>query len=236
MENVNAVLLNELMLFETGEAVETLKKCGITEGMTVLDMGCGFGQWSYPAAIIVGPKGRVIAVDSEKEAKNVLEHVADRAKTYKLENITCLKPSASALYKYTDSVDFIMLYDVFHSIYNYGKKDWGVRTKDRFVDSLAALLKSGGILSFAAFSEIDYKLAPKLMKNGKYCMSPTPITHTEAVQPYLSFFKESGLKLSNVVENGGVHFDFMYMPNDDYGDIKVSSLERRNIYNFTKSK
>ena len=58
----------ELKEFETVEAVETLKKCGIAEGMTVLDFGCGHGHYTFAASIAAG-SGKVIAVDSEIESK-----------------------------------------------------------------------------------------------------------------------------------------------------------------------
>lgn len=46
-----------------------LERCfadaGLTAGMTVLDVGCGPGDVSLTAAALVGPTGRVIAVDAD---------------------------------------------------------------------------------------------------------------------------------------------------------------------------
>lgn len=44
----------------------------VTDGMTVLDVGCGMGVFSLPMARMVGPEGRVIAVDIEQRALDVL--------------------------------------------------------------------------------------------------------------------------------------------------------------------
>lgn len=235
MANIGSIPSDELMAFETGEAVEILKNCGITEGMTVLDMGCGYGQYTFPASIAVGAEGSVIAVDSEKETK-VLEYVKSKALKYNLKNIICLKTNEKGLSEYKESIDFIILYDVFHCIYNYSKKDWGITTKHKFIETLVSLLKSNGIFSFALFNEIEHKKVPVMNKNGHYWNKTIPINHEEAIQPYLTRLQASGLNLYKIVENGGVHFDDLYLPNfwRDYSDIKLSSLERRNIYNFTK--
>jgi ubiquinone/menaquinone biosynthesis C-methylase UbiE len=45
----------------------TLQKLGLTTGMTMLDVGAGTGFFSRAAASIVGPKGRVVAVDMSHE-------------------------------------------------------------------------------------------------------------------------------------------------------------------------
>jgi ubiquinone/menaquinone biosynthesis C-methylase UbiE len=42
-----------------------LESAGIAPGMTVLDVGAGTGYWTLPLSELVGPEGRVIAVDVE---------------------------------------------------------------------------------------------------------------------------------------------------------------------------
>jgi len=39
------------------------RKAGVTEGMHVLDLGCGAGDVSFLAAELVGPTGPVVAID-----------------------------------------------------------------------------------------------------------------------------------------------------------------------------
>jgi SAM-dependent methyltransferase len=50
-----------------------LARAGIGEGMTVLDLGCGVGDVTLIAAQLVGPSGRVIAVDMDEAALAVAE-------------------------------------------------------------------------------------------------------------------------------------------------------------------
>jgi ubiquinone/menaquinone biosynthesis C-methylase UbiE len=47
------------------------------QGMTVLDVGCGTGYYSLGMARLVGPKGRVIAVDTKPEAIATLRRKAE---------------------------------------------------------------------------------------------------------------------------------------------------------------
>lgn len=225
----------ELKNFETVEVVETLKKCGIADGMTVLDMGCGRGYYTFAASIAAGKNGKIFAVDAEIEGK-VLKHVKNKAAEYDLKNIICLKTNEKGLAEYNNNIDFIILYDVLHGIFNYTKSDWGVTTKLGLIDSLASLLKSNGILSLALYSEIEHKKVPVKTKTGEDSFKLIPIPHDEAIKPYIELMKASGLVLHNVIENGGIHFDDFHNQAKwrRYGEIKVSSLERRNIYNFIK--
>jgi len=48
------------------DGVQLLRNAGIFEGQTVLDFGCGAGNYTIPAAEIVGKKGKVYAVDKER--------------------------------------------------------------------------------------------------------------------------------------------------------------------------
>ncbi len=63
-------------LFETPAR---LLKGHVKHGMTVLDVGCGEGYYSLGMAQSVGPKGRVIAVDTKTEAIATLRRKAEEA-------------------------------------------------------------------------------------------------------------------------------------------------------------
>jgi cyclopropane fatty-acyl-phospholipid synthase-like methyltransferase len=219
----------ELKEFETAEAVETLKKCGITEGMTVLDIGCGHGHYTFPAAVAAGENGRVIAVDINE---GFFRHINDRAVEYNMKNIMCLKANEIGLDEYKSSIDFIILYDILHGMFS----EWENTTKAEFAESIASLLKPGGILSLALYSETEIKRVPAKSKTGKDTLKAVSVPHEEAVQPYIEIIQSTGLRLHGIVENGGVHFCDYHNPKKwrEHGEIKISSLERRNIYNFIK--
>ncbi len=48
-------------------AKETLLALGLREGDRLVDVGCGAGYFSFPAAEIVGPRGSVLGVDVQAE-------------------------------------------------------------------------------------------------------------------------------------------------------------------------
>jgi len=96
-------------------AIEVLERIGIRRGQTVLDFGCGSGTYTIPAAKIVGEQGRVYALDKDKEA---LDKLMQRAESAGLKNIERIKTSGEIKIGLTDeSVDVVLLFDVFHSYY-----------------------------------------------------------------------------------------------------------------------
>ncbi|CUS77514.1 Methyltransferase domain-containing protein [Candidatus Kryptonium thompsonii] len=52
---------------------EILKSCGLEEGMTMVDVGCGNGYFTIPASKIVGDKGKIYAIDIQEEMINQLK-------------------------------------------------------------------------------------------------------------------------------------------------------------------
>lgn len=50
----------------------------VQEGMIVLEPGCGMGYFTLPLARMVGPKGRVVAVDIQAKMLSVLRRRAQR--------------------------------------------------------------------------------------------------------------------------------------------------------------
>jgi ubiquinone/menaquinone biosynthesis C-methylase UbiE len=90
---------------------QLLKALNIQPGQVVCDMGCGNGFYTLPIAKLVGPKGRVLAVDIQQEMLHLL---ALRSKDAGVRNI---KPILSTVVnpKLPDGeVDLILLVDVYH--------------------------------------------------------------------------------------------------------------------------
>ena len=63
---------------------ETLYKIGLIKNDIFIDIGCGIGYFSIPASKIVGPKGKVFALDTSSE---MLEELNSKIIKNKIENI-----------------------------------------------------------------------------------------------------------------------------------------------------
>lgn len=120
----------------TENARDVLIKVGIRDRQTVLDYGCGPGTFSLAAAGVVGGEGKVYALDVRPRA---LERIKEKANGEKIKNIETVLLDASGFATGLDNetIDVILLYDVFHDI------------KDRqgLLKELHRVLRPEGILS-----------------------------------------------------------------------------------------
>jgi len=100
-----------LMSWLAVDGVEFLKKLGLERGDVVLDFGCGSGIYSIPAAILVGKHGVVYSIDKRRR---VLDELMVRASSLALYNIKTIVSSDEAeIPLKEDSVDLVLLYDIF---------------------------------------------------------------------------------------------------------------------------
>jgi ubiquinone/menaquinone biosynthesis C-methylase UbiE len=110
-----------------------LREAGIRNGLTVLDFGCGPGGFSLAAAKLVGPEGRVYAVDNHPLAVKSVQRVASKQG---FSNIRTILGGSVADFPGGD-VDIILLYDVLHDLPEPGL----------LLVELHRTLKPGGVLS-----------------------------------------------------------------------------------------
>ena len=119
-----------------------LKALNIKPGQIVCDMGCGNGFYSLKLAKLVGPTGKVLAVDIQPEMLHLLK---ERAKAADISNIDLILGSTVDPKLPTAGVDLILCVDVYHEFSNP-------------VEMLAAMrksLKPGGRLVLAEFRAED---------------------------------------------------------------------------------
>lgn len=85
----------------------------VTEGMTVLDVGCGPGFFSIEAAKLAGETGRVISADLQP---GMLEIIGRKIKGTALERrITAVQCRPDHI-NVTDNVDFIIAFYMVHEV------------------------------------------------------------------------------------------------------------------------
>ena len=120
--------------------IRILQRIGIRRGQTVLDFGCGCGTYTIPVARIVGRKGKVYALDKDKDALGDLMQKADSAHLKNMEIITSSGGPKIELPE--ESVDVALLYDVLHYYYFPQMDD-----RRRLMDEIYRITKTNGFIS-----------------------------------------------------------------------------------------
>jgi len=110
-----------------------LKKIPLKEGMVVVDYGCGPGCYTLPLAELVGPKGKVFAVDIQPLA---IKTVKEKAARKSLTNIEAVLVDPYDTGIQGSSIDLVLLIDTFHMI----------KDRDALLAEIHRLLKPDGLL------------------------------------------------------------------------------------------
>jgi ubiquinone/menaquinone biosynthesis C-methylase UbiE len=120
--------------------VKFLKSIGIRKGQKVLDFGCGSGNYTIPAARIVGEEGLVYALDKDRRS---LDKLTRKAESMGLKNIIRLDTSnESGTGLDSESVDAVLLYDVLHFYYFSRAED-----RRQLLHEIYRVLKPSALLS-----------------------------------------------------------------------------------------
>lgn len=103
----------------------------VKSGMTVMDIGCGFGYFSIAMARMVGNSGTVISVDVQEKSLNIL---LKRAQQARVANIIKTHLATTERINYLGQVDFILTFWMAHE----------VKDQPAFFKEIVSLLKPGG--------------------------------------------------------------------------------------------
>ena len=141
--------------------IEVLERIGIRRGQAVLDFGCGYGAYTIPAAKIVGAQGRVYALDKDKEA---LDGLMQRAGSAGLKNIERMETSGELEIELADeSVDAVLLFDVFHSFYFPQAGD-----RRRLLGEISRIMKPSAFLSISVWPNLIEPETEDEIKNTNF--------------------------------------------------------------------
>ena len=88
----------------------------VKEGMTVLEPGCGMGYFTLPLARMVGPQGRVIAVEIQKKMLSVLDRRARKAGLLDRIELRQIGDETLGFEDLLDKVDFATALHVVHEV------------------------------------------------------------------------------------------------------------------------
>lgn len=175
---------------------QVLEKAGIRTGMTVLDVGCGAGDVAFCAAQLVGPKGKVVAIDQSPDALALAEY---RASEMGYENIEFIQADLNA-YLPESPVDAV----VGRLVLLYQKDP---------VATLAHLkkgLKNDGVLAIQEFNMMAVRSWPSLPLFDRHAQIITDVFTKAGMDAMLGcrlfyHFQEAGLKNVQVAP----HIDYL---------------------------
>jgi len=163
-------------------------KLGIRADMTVVDLGCGtIGHFVFPAAKLVGPNGRVIAVDI---LKSVLAGVQSRAKIDGVTNMEtiwgdCEVPGGTRI---PDSTSDLTL--VINNMYQS-------KNRPAFLREAARITKPGGKILIIDWKTVGTPLGP-------------PAEQRVSSETVKNDALNIGLKLVEAYEPGPYHWGLLF--------------------------
>ena len=133
---------------------EILRETEITAGSRVLDFGCGPGSYTMIAAKLVGPTGKIYALDIHPLA---IQHVRDSAAKQGLTNIGAIQSDCATRLP-AESMDVVLLYDIFHMF----------SEPNNVLTELHRVLKPSGSLSFSDHHMEDDTILSGVTANGLF--------------------------------------------------------------------
>ncbi len=127
---------------EEENASDSFVQLNLSEGMVVCDLGCGNGYWTLPMAKKVGERGRILAVDIQRE---MLQKLRVRSGKAKLRNIEPILGNVDNPNLPAAELDLILMVDVYHEFSHPESMLW----------HLHRALKPEGVIALLEYREED---------------------------------------------------------------------------------
>lgn len=162
-----------------------LEQFGLSPGMVVIDLGVGAGFYAKEAAKIVGPKGRVLGVDVQKE---LVINLKKSAAAEGLDNLEAVWGDIEKVggTKIGDGVaDAVIVSNVLFQI----------EDKNNFVEEIRRILKPGGRILVVDWLDSFGGLGPQA-------------SQVVGVETAESLFAGRGFEIENKIDAGDHHYGF----------------------------
>jgi predicted methyltransferase len=126
---------------------EVMAFAGVKPGMTVIDLFSAGGYWTELLAGVVGPNGKVLAVNNVPYAQYSKDDIKKRFGDGHIANAEQHLIEASHMYLPPKGADLIVIFMSYHDVYWIDEKEgWPQIDTDGFLKSLKAAIKPGGKL------------------------------------------------------------------------------------------
>ena len=129
--------------------IKTLQGAGIQPGQTVLEVGCGTGFFTIPAAQLIGKEGYLVAMDA---LSGYVDQVSQKIQAADLKNVRVVKRDAINTGLDTASMDIALL---------FGVLPWPALPLRRLLPEMHRVLKRDGNLAVWLFPPLVHSWVPK---------------------------------------------------------------------------
>ena len=131
-------LVHETLYRVAVNPYDWLRETGVVAGQDVLEVGCGPGFFTIPAAELVGDRGHVLTLDNNPAA---VEYVGRKITRLGAKNVEVVLEDAAHTGLPEGSQDVVFLYGVIHALWN---------NIDEVLAETHRVLKPGGTLSIGS--------------------------------------------------------------------------------------
>jgi demethylmenaquinone methyltransferase/2-methoxy-6-polyprenyl-1,4-benzoquinol methylase len=137
------------------DPVKTLRGADIKSGQTILEVGCGTGFFTIPAAQLIGDQGCLVAMDV---SSGFIEQVSKKVQNADLKNVHIVKRDALDTGLDTASTDKVLLFGVI---------PFPLLPLNRLLPEMHRVLKPDGTLAVWLFPPVVHFWVPKSILHSK---------------------------------------------------------------------
>jgi len=139
------------------DPVKTLQAADIQPAQTILEVGCGTGFFTLPAAQMIGDHGCLIAMDA---SSGFLKEVAQRVQKANLNNVRIVQRDALDTGLETESIDKALL---------FGVLPFPLLPLDRLLPEMHRVLKLKGTMAVWLFPRLVHSWVPNsIIRSGLF--------------------------------------------------------------------
>lgn len=131
--------------------VKTLRIADIQPGQTILEVGCGTGFFTIPAAQMVGDKGCIVAMDA---SSGFLKEVDIKVQQANLKNVRIVQRDALDTGLETASIDKVLLFGVI---------PFPLLPLNKLLPEMFRVLKPGSTMSVWLFPPLVHNWVPNII-------------------------------------------------------------------------
>jgi ubiquinone/menaquinone biosynthesis C-methylase UbiE len=139
------------------DPVKTLQGADIRPGQTILEVGCGTGFFTIPAAQLIGDQGCLVAMDV---SSGFIEQVSEKVQNVNLKNVRIVKQDALDTGLDTASIDKVLLFGVI---------PFPLLPLNRLLPEMNRVIKPEGSLAVWLFPPVVHFWVPKsILQSGLF--------------------------------------------------------------------